>query len=170
MPDSSRELPSGMYSPDSYLFFAGDLNYRTSEVRPTKEDVEKRFPLPTDNVKDPRHFLHLLAKDQLTQQLKRGKTLNGFSEEAIGFAPTYKYRGIVGKPVITDDERQWNWASHRWPSWCDRILYLDQPSAKLEARNYHALPVFATSDHRPVALSIKVPLRPISASTLSDDD
>ena len=147
---------TGIYDPSSHLFFAGDLNYRTSLSPPSSEDV-KSFPQPTKDPEDPRNYSHLLAKDQLTQQVKEGKTLHGLSEAPIDFPPTYKYRPQA--EVTLDDEGSWNWASHRWPSWCDRVFV--SPTA-IKPSSYQALPLFGTSDHRPVALSASVPLTPVT--------
>jgi hypothetical protein len=154
-----------MYTADSHLFLLGDLNYRTSETSPTAED-SKHFPQPTASAEDPKHFSHLWLRDQLTQQLQANKTLHGLSEPPVTFPPTYKYAngGIVAPQG--DDAPEFKWALHRWPSWCDRVLYLDLPSwmaqtnpcSKIQVHGYKALPLFPTSDHRPVALSLSVPL------------
>ena len=176
MPGGSSST-SGIYTPDSYLFFSGDLNYRTSETKPTLEDV-KHFPQPTRNSQDPKHFSRLLPKDQLTQQLQAKRSLHGLTEAPIKFPPTYKYATDVSAPPQGDDAREWKWAQHRWPSWCDRILYLDLPSwmpqnsasSKIEVHNYRALPLFPTSDHRPVALSLSVPLSAIPRPEGTVDD
>ena len=177
--DTQRESSSkgGMYTSDSYLFFSGDLNYRTSETGPTREDI-KRFPQPTADPSDPNHFSHLLPKDQLTQQLRANKTLHGLTEAPITFPPTYKYATGLRFAPQGDDAREWNWALHRWPSWCDRILYLDLPSwmrrnsapTAIEVHSYKALPLFSTSDHRPVALSLSIPLSAISPADGATDD
>jgi hypothetical protein len=168
---------SGMYTSDSYLFFSGDLNYRTSETGPSPEDV-KRFPQPTASTEDPKHFSHLFAKDQLTQQLRAKKSLHGLTEPPVTFPPTYKYTNVPGAAPQGDDSPEFNWAHHRWPSWCDRILYLDLPSwmphnsasRKIEVHSYKALPLFSTSDHRPVALSLSMPLSAIPPPDDATDD
>jgi hypothetical protein len=168
----------GMYTPDSYLFFSGDLNYRTSETGPTLEDI-KRFPQPTTDSNDPKHFSRLLPKDQLTQQLRANKSLHGLTEAPITFPPTYKYAISLGFAPQGDDAQEWKWAPHRWPSWCDRILYLDLPSwmrqnsaptTTIEVHSYKALPLFSTSDHRPVALSLSIPLSAIPPADGATDD
>ena len=142
---------TGIYEPTSHLFFAGDLNYRTSLIRPGPENV-KSFPRPTNDLEDSQHFSQLLKEDQLTLQAKEGKTLHGLQEAPIDFLPTYKYRPKV---EVADDQGPWEWASHRWPSWCDRIFY---SPTKIRVHSYQSLPLFETSDHRPVALSASVPL------------
>ncbi|KAK5942042.1 hypothetical protein PMZ80_005995 [Knufia obscura] len=154
--DNGQATTNVMYSNDTYLFFAGDLNYRTALTTPGREDSEI-FPQPRKNVKDALHYSHLLEKDQLTQQLQQGKTLHGLTEQRIDFPPTYKYRLNKDHPVLTDqDMEEWTWAQHRWPSWCDRILY---SATQVKAGKYSALPLFRTSDHRPVALSVSIPLK-----------
>ncbi|EHA24622.1 hypothetical protein ASPNIDRAFT_129399, partial [Aspergillus niger ATCC 1015] len=61
----SQEGHRGIYTPTSYLFLAGDLNYRTSNA----------------------------ASD----------------------------------PMADNARPDWKWTRTRWPSWCDRVLYLDSP-------------------------------------------
>ncbi|PGH07527.1 hypothetical protein AJ79_06262 [Helicocarpus griseus UAMH5409] len=167
--ESSETKGDGsLYSPRSYLFVGGDLNYRTSLTRPGPKDYLK-FPRPTEDVDSPQHYSRLLAKDQLTQQLQEQKTLQNFSEAPITFLPTYKFSRQAQETALGDPIRKWNWAKNRWPAWCDRILYRDAPSStstgpsNLEIHGYDALPLFPTSDHRAVALSASVPLKPVSA-------
>lgn len=143
-----------MYS-TSHLIFAGDLNYRTSGLSPGKEDAAS-FPQPAKDTTDPKHWSHLLKHDQLTEEVKADRTLQGLQEQSIDFPPTYKYRSE--KDVTRDEEGSWSWATHRWPSWCDRIFY--SPTS-LKPQAYQALPLFGTSDHRPVALSLTIPLGPV---------
>lgn len=166
LPESSSST-SGMYS-TSYLFIGGDLNYRTSTTKPTPEDVEK-FPIISGDPADTRHYSLFRFKDQLTQQLQAKKTLHGMTEPPVTFPPTYKYKESTA-PLGPDG---WKWATHRWPSWCDRILYLDLPSnmlpAKIKVHKYLALPLLATSDHRGVALSVSIPLKAIVTPDPSED-
>lgn len=151
---SEVKAQTGIYEPTSHLFFAGDLNYRTSLLRPGPENVQS-FPQPTKDSEDSKHFSHLLKEDQLTLQVKEGKTLHGLQEAPIDFLPTYKYHPKV---EVADDQGPWEWASHRWPSWCDRVLY---SPTQIRVHSYQSLPLFGTSDHRPVALSATVPLVPV---------
>lgn len=156
---------AGMYNPSSHLFVAGDLNYRVSKTKPSVTDLEL-FPQPTDKVDDPSHFLNLLQSDQLVQQLKQGRTLHGFTEAEIKFPPTYKL-------LKSQNPGHWNWASHRWPSWCDRILFLETPEwmeEKITVDRYGILPQVETSDHRPVVLSLCVPSGAIPEPGKDDDD
>lgn len=159
--------PKGIYSDDSYLFFGGDLNYRTGLTGPTRGD-NNMFPQPRKDATDSLHFSHLLEKDQLTQQRQQKQTLQGLTEQAVDFPPTYKYKDDPSKPVTCDnDVQRWNWSSHRWPSWCDRILFSSTSSLRVNAGRYTALPIFRTSDHRPVALSAVIPLRKIEDSAFA---
>lgn len=151
----------GMYCDDSYLFFSGDLNYRTALTSPGRED-SSTFPQPQKDPDSALHYRNLLDKDQLQQQLKQGRTLHGLTEQPIDFPPTYKYHIISETPVLRDEDvNEWNWAGHRWPSWCDRILFSRTDSLPVKAGKYSALPIFRTSDHRPVALCVSVPLKPV---------
>lgn len=168
-PDSEDVAQSqyGIYMNDSFVVFSGDLNYRTALTSPARDDY-LHYPQPRDDTKDPVHYTNLLEKDQLTQQKEHGKTLQGLTEQRIDFPPTYKYHTSDNKPVMQDDDvQEWNWSKHRWPSWCDRILYSLIPSSEVQAGKYSALPIFRTSDHRPVALSIAILRQPISDSQLA---
>ncbi|CRG87170.1 hypothetical protein PISL3812_04187 [Talaromyces islandicus] len=174
----SSTRQSSMFTPRSHLFFAGDLNYRTSDSPPSPEDYA-RFPQPDAHFGDPIHHSQLFAKDQLTRELRAQNTLHGLSEAPIEFPPTYKYSSKAQKATLVggDQARVWQWAKHRWPSWCDRILYLDLPpwmkdSNHVNIHGYDALPLFSTSDHRAVALAVSVPLKPIPRppSPSSTDD
>jgi hypothetical protein len=106
-----------------------------------------------------------LKKDQLIREKEAHRTLHGLSEMPINFPPTYKLSirkdAKSHKRSSSDPDVQWDWAKHRYPSWCDRILFLPQTSSTLEPQIYTALPVQATSDHRPVALSVRVDDRPL---------
>ncbi|KAJ5794596.1 Endonuclease/exonuclease/phosphatase [Penicillium paradoxum] len=156
-----------LFAPNAYLFLAGDLNYRTSNIGPTTEEIAQ-FPRRNVGLDDPSHYSHLLKNDQLVREMNYGKTLHGLSEAPINFPPTYKYSDAAREAVrlgLDTDNQEWKWSNHRWPSWCDRILYLDTPSwvgeaGKVKPLGYDALPLFAQSDHRPVALVASVPLRP----------
>ena len=168
--DNSGRTP--MYRPTSHLFLAGDLNYRTSDVKPSLDDYES-FPQPVEDVQDRRHYASLLKKDQLSREKSEGHVLQGFEEARIDFSPTYKYNTEAqSEGKLQAVKETWNWAKHRWPSWCDRILWLPAPESlgrKIEAKGYTSLPLMQTSDHRPVALSLSVPLRAIPKQRQGED-
>ncbi|KAH7410108.1 Endonuclease/exonuclease/phosphatase [Phaeosphaeria sp. MPI-PUGE-AT-0046c] len=168
---SSAATPSnhdGLFSANSHVFFYGDLNYRTSDTPPGPDD-HKMYPQPTASEASKQHYSHLLKQDQLSREKEAKRTLHGLREVQINFPPTYKYAlpkdaNAARSTETTDDE--WTWSKHRYPSWCDRILFSSSGSEKaLEPQIYTALPVQSTSDHRPVALSLRVTEDPSPQST-----
>lgn len=177
-----------IYKPGSHLFVSGDLNYRISATSPEAGAV-----FPSLDESSPNHYSHFLSRDQLTAEKSAGRTLQGLSEAEIRFPPTYKLKIAPSTPTTTtrnpnsgsddevellgdleDEEVEWKWATHRWPGWCDRILYLDIPwwtngattsspsdrtkTPQMDVRAYDALPAVRTSDHRGVYLRIGVPM------------
>ncbi|KAJ5104808.1 hypothetical protein NUU61_002155 [Penicillium alfredii] len=158
-----------LFAPDGYLFLAGDLNYRTSNTGPLKEDVG-RFPRHDAHPDSPSHYSRLLKEDQLMREMRQGKSFHGLSEAPINFPPTYKYSNTAREAArlgLDTQGEEWKWSSHRWPSWCDRILYLDTPSSTADSSRgrvtphvYNALPLLPLSDHRAVALAVSVSLKP----------
>ncbi|KAJ5323455.1 Endonuclease/exonuclease/phosphatase [Penicillium atrosanguineum] len=165
--DSRRDL----FAPDSYVFLAGDLNYRTSNVSPLKTDIV-RFPRRDVNRDDPLHYSHLLKEDQLMREMRDGRSFHGLTEAPIDFPPTYKYSDAARQAAKLgiDADPEWKWSSHRWPSWCDRILFLDSPSwagegGHVRPQAYNALPLLPQSDHRPVALAATISLSHAEPST-----
>lgn len=166
---SSSDTPaegSGLFASGSHLFFAGDLNYRTYDTAPEPQAYES-YPQPAASDASPQHFSHLLKKDQLTREKAANRTLHGLHELPIHFPPSYKYsvrRSQTSlKQSSSEPEIKWEWAKHRYPSWCDRILFLpSRPSwPRLQPQIYTALPVQPTSDHRPVALSLSIDSKPL---------
>ena len=165
--DNGSRSKSGLYTPTSYLFLAGDLNYRTSRTKPSEADYNA-YPQPTNDTTHFKHYTNLLKQDQLNEEIQAGRTCQGFLEAPILFPPTYKYSDSA-RTIAKPDRGEWAWAKHRWPSWCDRILYFDVPSwmksddslAQIQIHKYDALPLMLTSDHRPVALVASIPRKPI---------
>lgn len=170
---------STIYAPMSYIFVAGDFNYRTADAHPGPDDHAKhpKFSDSSDLIKD------LFLNDQLTTELKAGRTLHGFKEVEIDFAPTYKYApekqkelgekeddGTV-KEYLNNPRINMGYAQHRWPSWCDRILYLapfvepDAEEDKVVNNFYKSLPLMSTSDHQPVIASFSIPLNRLVSPT-----
>ena len=166
---SGSDEPQGIFSPTSHLLFAGDLNYRTSDIEPGPTDYEN-WPQLVESVSDIYHYSHLLQKDQLNREKSKGNTLNNLAEAEITFPPTYKYSDAAQKQAaqapnieVTGTKGQtWLWAKHRVPSWCDRILYL--AAAPPTVHSYTALPVQPTCDHRPVVLSFSIPRKPLNVN------
>ncbi|KAJ4290399.1 hypothetical protein N0V90_010615 [Kalmusia sp. IMI 367209] len=161
---SSAEAPAdkvGLFHLGSHLFFAGDLNYRTYDT-PPGPDAHKAYPQPAASDAPPEHFSDLLKKDQLNREKKANHTLHGLEELPIEFPPTYKYslrKNPEGHTSSSSEAKpHWQWAIHRYPSWCDRILYLPSlaSASRVDPQVYTALPIQPTSDHRPVALSVRI--------------
>ncbi|KAI3320755.1 DNase I-like protein [Xylariaceae sp. AK1471] len=172
-----------IYKPGSHLFVGGDLNYRISETSPTSDS-----DFPDLDPESPNYFPRFLAQDQLMSEKAAGRTLHGLSEAAITFPPTYKL-DVMNEDLDPAQEQQngipavevvsWKWAAHRWPGWCDRVLYLDIPrwasrtTAKTETKMniiaYDALPAVRTSDHRAVFLRLQVPVLEPSALAPPDE-
>jgi hypothetical protein len=171
---ASRSAPenNGIYDVGSHIFFAGDLNYRTRDDAPGKS-AHQSFPQPAEPDSSHLHFSHLLKTDQLNRERAADRTLHGFNELSISFPPTYKYshehkgRSKISTPD-QDSEEHWLWVKHRWPSYCDRILYMATSPSALEARAYTALPVQPTSDHRPVALTARIKLESPGPDQVAD--
>ncbi|CAG8062978.1 unnamed protein product [Penicillium olsonii] len=159
---SERRRPE-LFAPNTYIFLAGDLNYRTSNIGPTIAEIA-RFPRRDVSLEDSSHYSHLFKHDQLIREMRDGRTFHGLSEAPIDFPPTYKYSSAARKAAARGESVDWKWSNHRWPSWCDRVLFLDSPwigeAGKVQPLAYDALPLFAQSDHRPVALLASVPLTP----------
>ncbi|OIW31340.1 DNase I-like protein [Coniochaeta ligniaria NRRL 30616] len=161
-----------IFKPTSHLFLGGDLNYRISSTTPPARSPFPSFYHPPS---DPLHWSHFLPRDQLTAERAAGRTLNGLTEAPITFGPSYKYDVLSDAEaanaenfaqVQADGEVPWRWAPHRWPSWCDRVLFLDlapwvkrrQPESKISVTAYDILPLMRSSDHRPVFLRATVPV------------
>lgn len=174
-PDHDSIPPmTGIYTPTSHLFLAGDLNYRTSLASPMPDEY-RSFPQPAEDDSFPSHYDHLFQSDQLTQERRAHRTCHGLTEAPVEFPPTYKYSDRARRDAVHDrgdmdaEGKWWDWARHRWPSWCDRVLYLEMPpwmyaanpGVKMEVQGYRALPLMASSDHRPVACAFSIPAEAI---------
>ena len=146
-----------VFKPSSHLFLAGDLNYRISATSPTPD-----APFPNLEPGHENHYSKFFPLDQLTREREAGRTMHGLSEAEVKFPPTYKYK----PKQQADGSVKWEFATHRYPSWTDRVLYLEtpawlaSPSPKIEIKAYNALDPIITSDHRPVYLRALVPLIP----------
>ena len=150
----------GLYSPSSYLFVAGDLNYRTADFGPSK-GAAQHWPDVNESTDSASTFASLWATDQLTRELREGRTLHHLQETEVRFAPTYKYSAAAQRQaagVQSPDSQPSNpWAAHRVPSWCDRILYYS-PGTHPRITLYDSLPLLPSSDHRAVLLRAGVSL------------
>ncbi|KAK3394065.1 DNase I-like protein [Podospora didyma] len=164
-----------IYKQTSHLFVAGDLNYRISTTTPPPGSAFPSFDAASKN-----YFPAFLPRDQLTQERLAGRAFHGMSEAPITFGPTYKYDVLNDAEGATNEaavrggakpngvpEVPWRFASHRWPGWCDRVLFLDLPEwasgrssdkKAITVRAYDSFPVLRSSDHRPVFLRVDVPI------------
>ena len=170
----------------SYLFLAGDLNYRTSDTAPS-EDAYKSWPQPTSDRDSSQHFSKYLGSDQLAREKEAGHTLQYLDEAPIDFPPTYKYAQPsssgndpsetdsggddhqAGAPILSNDLRAAKnarfskdpYATETWV-WAKHRApswcdrILFLPSPNLKVQKYAAMPLLSTSDHRPVALTISI--------------
>ena len=144
-----------VFKPSSHLFVAGDLNYRIATTGPPPG-----APFPSLDPESEHYYMHYLPLDQLAREKGAGRTMHGLSEGKITFPPTYKYDI---KPSKNEADPAWSFAPHRYPSWTDRVLYLDTPSraaSRIQVRAYDAMPVLASSDHRAVYLRASIPVIP----------
>ncbi|KAL1862735.1 hypothetical protein Daus18300_008379 [Diaporthe australafricana] len=177
--DAKRLHDASIFKPGSHFFVAGDLNYRISTDSPPSLAT---FPT-LDN------YLSFFEKDQLTKERRENRSLHGLSEAEVKFPPTYKIKHLSTEKfaeAVNSEEVQaggedvvpWKWAPHRWPGWCDRILYLDIPSwvkrrragqaaAEIVVHKYNSMPTMLSSDHQPVFLRVSVPL--LTPEELSPD-
>ncbi|CAI4210796.1 unnamed protein product [Parascedosporium putredinis] len=132
-----------VFKPTSHLFVGGDLNYRISATSPSPD-----ADFPSLDPESEHYYPYFFPLDQLTRERLAGRTLHGLSEHKIDFP-----RRTI--------------CPHRYPSWTDRILYLDiapwtkarlpkSPGIKVQA--YDCMPVMTSSDHRPVFFRADVPV------------
>lgn len=177
------ETDPGLFCNHCPVFLAGDLNYRTSDVKPGPSDYEN-FPKPNEfrykTARDGANtgaFALLKHNDQLSRERAAGRTCHRLAEMPIMFPPTYKYVEHATEPWSTSDSDEpevWSWAKHRFPSWCDRILFsmelMSDASTLFRPTSYRALPLQPGSDHRPVALHFSVNMSSLAShdSPLND--
>ncbi|KAK3191106.1 hypothetical protein K4F52_002690 [Lecanicillium sp. MT-2017a] len=113
-----------IFKPSSFLFVGGDLNYRISTTSPPPDAT---FPSLEEGSED--YYPKFFELDQLTKERLAGRTLHGMTEAQVRFPPTYKYEVKPASNYNDEDMApvQYEFAPHRYPSWTDRILYLDIP-------------------------------------------
>ncbi|KAI5293468.1 hypothetical protein KEM52_005515 [Ascosphaera acerosa] len=122
----------------------GDLNYRIDSIpRNTVVEAVKK-----------NNLTKLLERDQLLASRRKNPVfrLRAFREEAITFAPTYKYD--VGSDRYDTSEKK------RAPAWCDRLLYRGAGRVKqFEYRRHENM----ASDHRPVSGLFRIRIKTVRA-------
>ncbi|KAF2745153.1 DNase I-like protein [Sporormia fimetaria CBS 119925] len=160
----------GLFASSNDIFFlAGDLNYRTSDTPPGPNDFQDFPRLDLSASSTSEHHAYF-AKDQLRREMDAKRTLHHLQELPVHFPPTYKYTLDRQRLSEATQDAAWDWASHRFPSWCDRILYLPPSDpTSLEPQEYTALPAQHTSDHRPVALSMRIDTSKLAANIVGSE-
>lgn len=151
---------SGIFVSQSPVFLAGDLNYRTSDTFPV---TDSHLTYPQPQASGVSSLPALKGRDQLQRERSAGRTFHQLHELPINFPPTYKYSVKQSRswPEDGTEPTVWHWAKHRFPSWCDRVLfssYLLNDPGVFKPQSYHALPLQRNSDHRPVGLAFELDL------------
>ncbi|KAG6673836.1 hypothetical protein I3842_15G011800 [Carya illinoinensis] len=126
---SDSGLPGGIHNHERIIWL-GDLNYRINlPYEKTQELISNK------------EWSKLVEKDQLVQELKKGRAFDGWSEGTLRFPPTYKYE-INSEKYYGEDPK----AGRRTPAWCDRVLSYGKGLKLLSYRRTE----LKLSDHRPV--------------------
>ncbi|MQL96846.1 hypothetical protein Taro_029525 [Colocasia esculenta] len=113
------------------IIWLGDLNYRVNlSYEKTRELISRK------------EWSKLVEMDQLTQELKKGRAFDGWSEGVLNFPPTYKYEPN-SEDYFGEDPK----LGRRTPAWCDRILSFGKGMRLLNYRRSE----LKLSDHRPVS-------------------
>ncbi|XP_050221771.1 type I inositol polyphosphate 5-phosphatase 4-like isoform X2 [Mercurialis annua] len=135
------------------IFWFGDLNYRLYLEDNLARDLIRQ-----------KDWKALQQFDQLRTELEDDGVFQGWREENIEFAPTYKYsssncnRYSGGLPSRTGEKQ-------RTPAWCDRILWYGKGVKQLSYFRSES----KFSDHRPVSALFSVPvevMRPSSSKVV----
>jgi endonuclease/exonuclease/phosphatase family metal-dependent hydrolase len=143
---------TGIFKPNTPLFFLGDLNYRLSVLHPSRsgsrltDSPEEHTPeelslIATlkENILDfleTGKFSHLVRHDQLPLS----PLALHLHEAPITFGPTYKYTSH-DPPT---------YATTRTPSWTDRILHSPETILTMD---YKSTTCATFSDHQAVSLT-----------------
>jgi hypothetical protein len=117
----------------------------TQSDSPTPED----FASLCDSITH-QQYDQLLPLDQLLRERDACRVFCGFREGAIAFAPTFKVQ--KGEPGFC-------YAQKRSPAWCDRVLFKSTlPHKQATCNSYFTVPDICTSDHKPVAAVVALPM------------
>mmetsp|Transcript_44675 Transcript_44675/g.87512 ORF Transcript_44675/g.87512 Transcript_44675/m.87512 type:complete len:449 (-) Transcript_44675:86-1432(-) len=118
----------------------GDLNYR---IKDTTREAEYAMIDKCD-------WAGLVRLDQLCQQRAQGQVLWDMEEMPITFRPSYRY--------MTKSDEWSNKKLVNLPSYCDRVLTRSHPGINVQKGEYSEVMQVFGSDHRPVFLSMLVPV------------
>ena len=160
-----------------YVFWIGDLNYRTEMRHPTtgktlmntKEEYEATCKLAAEQ-----NWEELTRWDQLRREMQSGSIFAGFEEHPIAFAPTYRME--KNKPYKYGLK---NPTRFQAPSYCDRILWhhnrednaqqeealqdgavtVEPTRPSFQCTSYVASHDFVGSDHRAVVATFELNVR-----------
>lgn len=136
---------------------------------PPQAHTQAETPTPADHAAivarvQAQAYEELVATDQLRRELAAGRVLVGFQEAPIAFPPTFKVQ--KGAPGLV-------YGTKRSPAYCDRVLWRSNlPQRAASAQAYYCCPDIATSDHKPVAAVLTMPLGeayervPVSQATM----
>jgi phosphatidylinositol-bisphosphatase len=131
----------------------GDLNYRIDWGEQAKSQAET--PTPEDHADivvrvKAEAYGELLAADQLAREMAAGRVFVGFKEAPIDFPPTFKV--VKGEAGLV-------YGLKRSPAWCDRVLVRSNlPHKPAAPVSYYCCPEVSSSDHKPVAAVLQLPL------------
>ncbi|PKI58061.1 hypothetical protein CRG98_021554 [Punica granatum] len=127
---SGVKLPITILGHDKIIWL-GDLNYRINlSYEKARELISKK------------EWSKLTEREQLSRELRKGRTFDGWSEGLLNFPPTYKYEFNSEKYYGEDPK-----IGRRTPAWCDRILSRGKGMRQLSYRRAE----LKLSDHRPVS-------------------
>ncbi|XP_056607110.1 phosphatidylinositol 3,4,5-trisphosphate 5-phosphatase 1 [Triplophysa dalaica] len=130
-----------------HLFWLGDLNYRVDFQPQDAENIVMKIKQ--------QQYQELLAKDQLSTEMKEGKVFIDYEEEEITFAPTYRFeRDTRDKYAYTKTKA--TGIKYNLPSWCDRVLRKSYPMVHVVCNSYGCTNDIMTSDHSPVFATFDV--------------
>eukprot|EP00299_Pterocystis_sp_00344_P018146 c9064_g1_i3.p1 GENE.c9064_g1_i3~~c9064_g1_i3.p1 ORF type:complete len:397 (+),score=79.35 c9064_g1_i3:84-1274(+) len=124
-----------------HTFLFGDLNYRTDVTSLESKSDEEHHQLVAQMIKNG-EYEKLVRSDQLKREMAANRALVGFQETKINFPPTFKVvRGSIQE-----------YANHRIPSYCDRILFSSLPGLehRIIQTVYDSAHLVTSSDHKPV--------------------
>ena len=153
-----HRLPLGTPGADvctgfDHAVFLGDLNFRVDYgalARDPKDTPDEEEWQAVAAAAARRDFAPLRERDQLLLARGAGRVFAGWGEAELRFPPTFKVaKGRAGE----------RYARKRCPAWTDRVLLRSAlPHLPARALDYWSAPSVATSDHKPVAALVEVPL------------
>uniref|UniRef100_A0A2K5RC72 Inositol polyphosphate 5-phosphatase K n=1 Tax=Cebus imitator TaxID=2715852 RepID=A0A2K5RC72_CEBIM len=144
------------------IIWFGDMNFRI-------EDFGLHFV--RESIKN-RCYSDLWEKDQLSIAKKHDPLLREFQEGRLFFPPTYKFDRNSSNYDTSEKKRK--------PAWTDRILWrlkrqpqagphtpgLPAPDFSLSQRSYGSYMTYTISDHKPVAGTFDLELKPLLSAPL----